>query len=133
MVLCIVYTIFTNVTNLCNIFLIFYDYLNFCSFTIFGSIKFAVEYFITRTLYFTKSVIYLRDIVVSTKENFQIRLTLIRNSSDCENMIAFFAFSFILLFLLPPHKRGLRLKACISTIFSNSHFSFIPKKIPEFS
>ena len=133
LVLCIVYTIFTNVTNLCNIFLIFYDYLNFCSFTIFGSIKFAVEYFITRTLYFTKSVIYLRDIVVSTKENFQIRLTLIRNSSDCENMIAFFAFSFILLFLLPPHKRGLRLKACISTIFSNSHFSFIPKKIPEFS
>ena len=115
------------------IFLIFYDDLNFCSFTIFGSIKFAVEYFITRTLYFTKSVIYLRDIVVSTKENFQIRLTLIRNSSDCKNMIAFFAFSFILLFLLPPHKRGLRLKACISTIFSNSHFSFIPKKIPEFS
>ena len=129
LVLCIVYTIFTNVTNLCNISLILYDYLNFCSFTIFGCIKFAVEYFITRTLYFTKSVIYLRDIVVSTKENFQIRLTLISNSSDCENMIAFFAFSFILLFPLAPHKRGLRLKAYISTVFfSNSHFSFFLKK-----
>ena len=94
MVLCLVYTIFTNVTNLCNIFLIFYDYLNFCSFTIFGSIKFAVEYFITSTLYFTKSVIYLRDIVVSTKDPFQIRLTLISNSSDFKNMIALFVFSF---------------------------------------
>ena len=126
LVLCIVYTIFTNVTNLCNIFSIFYDYLNFCYFTIFGSIKFSVENFITITLYFTKSVIYLRDIMVSTKELFQIRLTLISNSSDCENMIALLVFSFILLFLLLPHKRDLRLKACISTIFlffSNSHFS----------
>ena len=70
LVLCIVYTIFTNVTNLCNIFSIFYDYLNFCYFTIFGSIKFAVENFITSTLYFTKLVIYLRDITVSTKELF---------------------------------------------------------------
>ena len=75
-----------NVSNLCNIFLIFYDYLNFCYFTIFGSIKFSVENFITSTLYFTKSVIYLRDITVSTKELFQIRLTLISNSMrkyDC--------------------------------------------------
>ena len=70
LVLCIVYTIFTNATNLCNIFSIFYDYLNFCYFTIFGSIKFAVENFITSTLYFTKLVIYLRDITVSTKELF---------------------------------------------------------------
>ena len=126
LVLCIVYTIFTNVTNLCNIFSIFYDYLNFCYFTIFGSIKFSVENFITSTLYFTKSVIYLRDIMVSTKELFQIRLTLISNSSDCENMIALFVFSFILLFLLLLHKRHLRLKACLSTIFSFfsiSHFS----------
>ena len=41
-------------------------------------------------------------------------------------MIALFVFSFILLFLLLPHKRDLRLKACISTIFlffSISHFS----------
>ena len=126
MVLCIVYTIFTNVTNLHNIFLIYYDYLDFCYCTIFGSIKFAVESVITSTLYFTKSVIYLRDIMVSTKELFQIRLTLISNSSDCENMIALLVFSFILLFLLLPHKRDLRLKACISTIFlffSISHFS----------
>ena len=136
MVLCIVYTIFTNVTNLCNIFSIFYDYLNFCYFTIFGSIKFSVENFITITLYFTKSVIYLRDIMVSTKELFQIRLTLISNSSDCENMIALFVFSFILLFLLLPHKRDLRLKACISTIFlfvCISHFSSkkSPSSFPE--
>ena len=66
LVLCIVYTIFT-VTNLCNIFSIFYNYLNFCYFTTFGSIKFSVENVITTTLYFTKSVIYLRDITVSTK------------------------------------------------------------------
>ena len=82
--------------------------------------------FITSTLYFTKSVIYLRHITVFTKEIFQIRLSLISNSSDCENMIALFVFSFILLFLLLPHKRDLRLKACISTIFlffSISHFS----------
>ena len=136
LVLCIVYTIFTNVTNLCNIFSIFYDYLNFCYFTIFGSIKFSVENFITITLYFTKSVIYLRDIMVSTKELFQIRLTLISNSSDCENMIALFVFSFILLFLLLPHKRDLRLKACISTIFlfvCISHFSSkkSPSSFPE--
>ena len=40
-------------------------------------------------------------------------------------MIALFVFSFILLFLLLPHKRDLRLKACVSTIlfFSISHFS----------
>ena len=123
---CIVYTIFTNVTNLCNIFLIFYDYLNFCYFSIFGSIKFAVENFAISTLYFAKSVIYLRDITVSTKERFQIRLTLVSNSSDCENTMGLFVFSFILLFLLLPHKRDLRLKACISTIFlffSISHFS----------
>ena len=90
LVLCIVSTVFTNVTNLCNIFLIFYNYLNFCYFTIFT----------TSTFYF-KSIIYLRDITVSTKELFQIRLTLISNSSSFENMIASFAFSFILLFLLP--------------------------------
>ena len=126
LVLCIVPTIFTNVTNLCNIFLIFYDYLNFCYFTIFGSIKFEVENFITSTLYFTKSVIYLRDITVSIKELFQIKLTLISNCSDWENMIALFVFSFILLFLLLPHTKNLRLKACISIIFlfcSISHFS----------
>ena len=70
LVLCIAYTIFTNVTNLCNTFSIFYDYLIFCYFTIFGSINFSVEKFITTPLYFTKSVIYLRDITVSTKELF---------------------------------------------------------------
>ena len=117
MVLCFVYTIFTNVTNLCNIFSTFYDYLNFCYFTSFGSLKFSVENFTTSTLYFTKSVIYLRDIMVSTKELFQIRLPLISNSSDCENMIALLVFSFILLYLLLPHKRDLRLKACMSAIF----------------
>ena len=77
-------------------------------------------------IYFTKLVIYLRDIMVSIKELFQIRLTLISNSSDCENMIALFVFSFILLFLLLPHTKNLRLKACILTIFlffSVSHFS----------
>ena len=40
-------------------------------------------------------------------------------------MIALFVFSFILLFLLLPCKRDLRLKACLSTIFlifSISHF-----------
>ena len=124
-VLCVVSTIFTNVTNLCNIFLIFYDYLNFCYFTIFGSVKFTVENFTTSTFYF-KSIIYLRDITVSTKEFFQIRLTLVSNSSDCENMTALIVFSFILVFLLLPHKGDLRLKACISTIFlffSISHFS----------
>ena len=91
--------------------------------------------FITSTLYFTKSVIYLRHITVSTKEIFQIRLSLISNSSDCENMIALFVFSFILLFLLLPHKRDLRLKACISTIFlffSISHFSS-KKSLSSFS
>ena len=126
MVLCIVYTIFINTTNLYNIFSIFYDYLNFCYYTIFASIKFSVENFITSTFYFTKSLIYLRDITISTKERFQIRLALISNSSDCENIIALFVFSFIFLFLLLPHKRDLRLKACISTIFlffSISHFS----------
>ena len=87
--LCFYY--FTNVTNLCNIFLIFYDYLNFCYFTIFGSIKFAVENFITSTLYFTKSVIYLRDITASTKEIFKIRLTLISNSSHC-NIVLYVCF-----------------------------------------
>ena len=64
--------------------------------------------------------------MVSTKELFQIRLTLISNGSDCENMIALFVFSFIPLFLLIPHKRDLTLKACISKIFlffSISHFS----------
>ena len=113
LVLCIVYTIFTNVTNLCNIFSIFYD---FCYFTIFGSIKFSIENVITSTLYFTKLVIYLRDIMVFTKELFQIRLTQISNSSDCKNMIALFVLSFILLFLLLPGKRDLRLKARISTL-----------------
>ena len=116
LVLCIVYTIFTNVTNLCNIFSVFYDYLNFCYFTIFGSIKFSIENVITSTLYFTKLVIYLRDIMVSTKELFQIWLTQISNSSDCKNMIALFVLSFILLFLLLPGKRDLRLKARISTL-----------------
>ena len=41
-------------------------------------------------------------------------------------MIALFVFSFILLFLLLPHKRDLRLKGCTSAIFlsfSISHFS----------
>ena len=74
LVLCTVYTIFTTVTNLCNIFLIFHDYLNFWYFTIFGSIKFAVESFINSTLYFTKSVIYLKDITVSTKELFKLEV-----------------------------------------------------------
>ena len=74
LVLCIVYTIFTNVTNPCNIILIFYDYLSFCYFTNFGSLKFSHENFITSTLYFTKSVIYLRDITVSTKELFKVDL-----------------------------------------------------------
>ena len=67
LVLCIVYTIFTNVTNLCNTFSIFYDYLNFCYFTFLGSINFSVGNFISSTLYFTKSVIYLRNITVFTK------------------------------------------------------------------
>ena len=124
--LCIVSRFFNNDANQCHIFLIFYDYLNFCYYTIFGSIKFAVENFITSTLYFTKSVNYFRDITVSTKELFQIRLTLISNNSDCENMIALFVFSFILLFLLVSHNRDLKLKAFISTIFlflSIFHFS----------
>ena len=131
MVLCIVYAIFTNVINLWNIFLIFNDYLNFCYCTIFRSVKSAVKNFITSTLYFTKSVIYLGDITVSTKNVFQIRLTLISNSSDCENMIALFLFSVVILFFLLPHKRDLRLKACIPNakeceffvFFSISHFS----------
>ena len=49
-------------------------------------------------------------------------------------MIALFVFSFILLFLLLPHKRDLRLKACISTIFlffSISHF-FSKKSLSSF-
>ena len=58
LVLCIAYTIFTNVTNLCNTFSIFYDNLGFCYFTIFGSINFSVANFITSTLCFTKSVIF---------------------------------------------------------------------------
>ena len=88
LLLCIVYTIFTNVTNLFNlILLMFYDLIFYDYFTIFGSINFPVESFITNTLYFTKSVNYLKDITVSTKVLFQIRLTLISNSSDCENMI----------------------------------------------
>ena len=60
------------------------------------------------------------------QRTFQIILTQISNSSDCENVIALFVFSFILLFLLLPNKRDLRLKACISIIFlffSISHFS----------
>ena len=117
LVLCIVTTTFINVTNLCNIFLLFYNSLNFSYFTIFGSVKVAVENFITSIYYFIKSVIYLRDITVSTKDPFQIRLTLISNSSDYENMIALFVFRFILIFVLQPHKRDLRLKVCISTIF----------------
>ena len=126
LVLYIVTTIFTTVINLCNIFLIFYNYLNFCYFTIFGSVKVAVENFITSVYYFTKLVIYLRDISVSKKELFQIKLILICNSSNYENMIALFVFSFILLFLVLQHKRDLRLKAHISSIFflfSISHFS----------
>ena len=43
LVLCIVFTIFTNVIYLCNIFLVFYDYLNFCYFTIFGSINLQLK------------------------------------------------------------------------------------------
>ena len=88
--------------------------------------RFAVENFIISTLYFTKSAIYFRDITVSTKELFKIRLTLVCNSSDCENVIILFVFSFILSFLLLPRKRHLRLKTCISTVlllFSISHFS----------
>ena len=87
------------------IFLIFYNYLNFCYFAIFGSAKFAVENSITSIFYVPKSVIYLSDMTVSTKELFQIIITRISNSSDCENTIALFLFSFILLFLLLPHKR----------------------------
>ena len=131
-VLCIIYTNFTDFTNRCNIFLIFYNYLIFCYFTIFGSFKFAVENFTTSTLYFTNSVIYSRDTTVSTKEPFQTRLTLISISSDCENMIALFRFSFILLFLLLPHKIDLRLKACVTTIsllLSISHLSSFPEKV----
>ena len=126
LVLCIVNTIFTNVTNLYNIFLIFSDYLNFCYFAVFGSVKVAIKNFKTSIFYITKLVIYLSDITAPTKELFQIRLTPISNSSDCENRIALFVFNFILLFLLLPHKRDLRLKACISTIFiffSICHFS----------
>ena len=88
--------------------------------------RFAKENLITSTLCFTKSVIYFRDITVSTKELFKIRLTLVSNSSDCENVITLFAFSFIILFLLLPSKRDIRLKLCISTffwLFSISHFS----------
>ena len=132
LVLCIVYTIFASVTNLCNIFLIFYDYLNFCYFTIFGSVKFAVENFITSNLYFIKSVIYLRDIMVSTKERFQIRLTMIINSSDCKKMIALFVFNFIHLFLLLPHKRFKGGSLFITNLLILLHFSFLLKKIPEF-
>ena len=89
--------------KLCNIILIFRNNLNFSYLTIFGSV-----------------------ISVSNKELFQIKLTLIYNSRDYENMIALFVFSFILLFLLLAHKRDLRSKACISSIFlffSISHFS----------
>ena len=71
-------------------------------------------------------VIYLRHISVSNKELFQIKLTLINNSRDYENMIALFVFSFILLSLLLARKRDLRSKACISLIlffFSIFHFS----------
>ena len=70
LVLCIATTIFTIVTNLYNICLIFYDYLNFCNFTGFISVKVTVENFIISFFYFTKSVIYLKDISVSTKELF---------------------------------------------------------------
>ena len=44
-------------------------------------------------------------------------------------MIALFVFSFILLFLLLLHKRDLRLKACISTIFSFFSISEFPSKL----
>ena len=47
LVLSIVTLTFTNVTDPCNILLIFYDFPNFCYFTIFGSVKVAVEKFIT--------------------------------------------------------------------------------------
>ena len=71
---------------------------------------------------------YLRDItIVSTIWLFQIRCTLRSNSSNCKYdlFIVLFIFSFIFSFLLLPHKRDLRLKACISTIlfFVISHFS----------
>ena len=66
-----------------------------CYFTIPVSVKFEVENFITSSFYFAKSVIYLRDITVCTKKLFQIRLTLISTSRDCENTIALFLFSFI--------------------------------------
>ena len=55
--------------------------------------------------------------MIPTKTLFKIRLTLIGTSSDCKNAIVLFVFSFILLFLLPPHKRDLTLKACALTIF----------------
>ena len=45
---------------------------------------------ITGIFNFTKPVIYLSDVTVFTKELFQIRLTLISNSSDCKNAIALF-------------------------------------------
>ena len=116
LVLCIVYTIFTNVTNLCNIFLIFYDYLNFLLFYYFWVYRFALENFITSTLYFTKSAIYFRDITVSTKELFKIRLTLVSNSSNCENVITLFVFSFILSFLFPTTQKTFK----IETLHINS-------------
>ena len=102
-----------------------YDVVKFFSSLIFYQMRvFFIN--IRVKICFTRSVIYLADVTVSTKELFQIILTLISNSSHCENMIALFVFSFILLFLLLPHKKDLRLKACISTIFlffSIFHFS----------
>ena len=132
MVLCIVYTVFTNVTNLWNIFLIFYDHLDIFYFTIFGSIKFAVENFITSTLYSTKSVNYLKDATISIKEFFQIRLTLISNSSDCENMIALFVFSFILLRLCYHTKEIWGWKLVYQQSSHSLVFPIFLQKIPEF-
>ena len=128
MVSWVVSTIFTNVNNLCNIFLLFYDCLIFCCFTIFDSIKFVNENFITTTFYFSKPVIYLRGIAVSTKKFFQIRLTLISNSSDCENMIVLFVFSFFLQFLLLPHKRDLSERLVYQRSFFSLAFPIFPEK-----
>ena len=126
-VLCIVYTFFINVANLCNIFLIFYNFLNFCYFTIFGSIKFAVwKFYDQHSLFCQVSNLFKRYNSFHLR-TFQIRLTLIiSNKSNCENMIAF--CSFILLFLLLPHKRDLWLKTCISTIFLFFSISHFPSK-----
>ena len=63
---------------------------HFCYFTNFGSFKFAVANFINSILYFDKSVIYLRDLKFLQNSFFQVRFTLISNSSNCKNCIQFY-------------------------------------------